>query len=110
MALGKEIHHIKDWLLLDPTATMISADALAAVERACQIDHDGQGHIIVTYFGRFGGCSYINHQREEACCTIICFRGREGKRKVETILNKLSPNIAMSTQAPILITMASGSL
>jgi len=30
MALGKEIHHIKDWLLMDPTATMISADALVA--------------------------------------------------------------------------------
>jgi len=30
MDLGKEIHHIKDWLLLDPTATMISSDALVA--------------------------------------------------------------------------------
>jgi hypothetical protein len=30
MALGKEIHHIKDWLFLDPTATMISVDALVA--------------------------------------------------------------------------------
>jgi hypothetical protein len=36
MALGKEIHHIKDWLLLNTTATMISADALVAVEETAR--------------------------------------------------------------------------
>ncbi len=54
-------------------------------EAACQMEHDGRGHINVHYVEDLAAVPIFCHQCEEACCITICFMGalhKEGKMTI----------------------------